>query len=432
MTIISDVYAREVLDSRGNPTVEVEVYLEDGASGGAIVPSGASTGAFEAVELRDGDKGRYLGRGVKKAVENVNEIIAPEIIGLDAVEQTLIDRIMIDLDGTQNKGRLGANAVLGVSIAVAKAAACALGLPLFQYLGGVNAKQLPVPMMNILNGGAHADNNLDIQEFMIMPVGAINFSDGLRMCVEIYHNLKSVLREKGLSTGVGDEGGFAPDLSTNEEALQIIVEAVKSAGYGPGQDIKLALDVAATELYDGNKKVYKLSGEGVTKTAEEMVDFYEQLINKYPIISIEDGLSEDDWDGWNLMTNKLGGRIQIVGDDLFVTNTERLARGIQEETANSILIKLNQIGTITETLDAIEMAKRAGYTAVISHRSGESEDTTIADVAVAVNAGQIKTGAPARTDRVAKYNRLLRIEDILGSASEYLGEKVFYNLNNNS
>ncbi|MDI9475622.1 MAG: phosphopyruvate hydratase [Natronincolaceae bacterium] len=432
MTIISDVYAREVLDSRGNPTVEVEVYLEDGASGGAIVPSGASTGAFEAVELRDGDKGRYLGRGVKKAVENVNEIIAPEIIGLDAVEQTLIDRIMIDLDGTQNKGRLGANAVLGVSIAVAKAAACALGLPLFQYLGGVNAKQLPVPMMNILNGGAHADNNLDIQEFMIMPVGAINFSDGLRMCVEIYHNLKSVLREKGLSTGVGDEGGFAPDLSTNEEALQIIVEAVKSAGYGPGQDIKLALDVAATELYDGNKKVYKLSGEGVTKTAEEMVDFYEQLINKYPIISIEDGLSEDDWDGWNLMTKKLGGRIQIVGDDLFVTNTERLARGIQEETANSILIKLNQIGTITETLDAIEMAKRAGYTAVISHRSGESEDTTIADVAVAVNAGQIKTGAPARTDRVAKYNRLLRIEDILGSASEYLGEKVFYNLNNNS
>ncbi len=432
MTIISDVYAREVLDSRGNPTVEVEVYLEDGASGGAIVPSGASTGAFEAVELRDGDKGRYLGRGVKKAVENVNEIIAPEIIGLDAVEQTLIDRIMIDLDGTQNKGRLGANAVLGVSIAVAKAAACALGLPLFQYLGGVNAKQLPVPMMNILNGGAHADNNLDIQEFMIMPVGAINFSDGLRMCVEIYHNLKSVLREKGLSTGVGDEGGFAPDLSTNEEALQIIVEAVKSAGYGQGQDIKLALDVAATELYDGNKKVYKLSGEGVTKTAEEMVDFYEQLINKYPIISIEDGLSEDDWDGWNLMTKKLGGRIQIVGDDLFVTNTERLARGIQEETANSILIKLNQIGTITETLDAIEMAKRAGYTAVISHRSGESEDTTIADVAVAVNAGQIKTGAPARTDRVAKYNRLLRIEDILGSASEYLGEKVFYNLNNNS
>ena len=432
MTIISDVYAREVLDSRGNPTVEVEVYLEDGASGGAIVPSGASTGAFEAVELRDGDKGRYLGRGVKKAVENVNEIIAPEIIGLDAVEQTLIDRIMIDLDGTQNKGRLGANAVLGVSIAVAKAAACALGLPLFQYLGGVNAKQLPVPMMNILNGGAHADNNLDTQEFMIMPVGAINFSDGLRMCVEIYHNLKSVLREKGLSTGVGDEGGFAPDLSTNEEALQIIVEAVKSAGYGPGQDIKLALDVAATELYDGNKKVYKLSGEGVTKTAEEMVDFYEQLINKYPIISIEDGLSEDDWDGWNLMTKKLGGRIQIVGDDLFVTNTERLARGIQEETANSILIKLNQIGTITETLDAIEMAKRAGYTAVISHRSGESEDTTIADVAVAVNAGQIKTGAPARTDRVAKYNRLLRIEDILGSASEYLGEKVFYNLNNNS
>ncbi|HZX20953.1 MAG TPA: phosphopyruvate hydratase [Clostridia bacterium] len=428
MTIISDVYAREVLDSRGNPTVEVEVYLEGGASGSAIVPSGASTGAFEAVELRDGDKGRYLGRGVQKAVENVNEIITPEIIGLDAVEQTLIDKIMIDLDGTLNKGRLGANAVLGVSVSVAKAAARALGLPLFQYLGGVNAKQLPVPMMNILNGGAHADNNLDIQEFMIMPVGAINFSDGLRMCVEIYHNLKSVLREKGLSTGVGDEGGFAPNLTSNEEALQIIVEAIKSSGYGPGQDIELALDVAATELYDENKKIYKLSGEGVTRTAKEMVDFYEQLINKYPIISIEDGLSEDDWDGWHLMTERLGGQVQIVGDDLFVTNTERLMKGIQGRIANSILIKLNQIGTITETLDAIEMAKRAGYTTVISHRSGESEDTTIADIAVAVNSGQIKTGAPARTDRVAKYNRLLRIEDILGSTAEYLGEKVFYNL----
>ncbi|HZK56844.1 MAG TPA: phosphopyruvate hydratase, partial [Clostridia bacterium] len=428
MTIISDVYAREVLDSRGNPTVEVEVYLTNGASGSAIVPSGASTGAFEAVELRDGDKKRYLGRGVQKAIENVNKTIVPKIIGLNAVDQILIDKTMIDLDGTPNKGKLGANAILGVSVSVAKAAACALGLPLFQYLGGVNAKQLPVPMMNILNGGAHADNNLDIQEFMIMPVGAADFSEGLRMCVEIYHNLKSVLQEKGLSTGVGDEGGFAPNLVSNEEALQVIVEAVEDAGYRPGQEIKLALDVAATELYDEDKKTYKLSGEGIIRTSEEMVNFYEQLINKYPIISIEDGLSEDDWDGWHLMTEKLGDRIQIVGDDLFVTNTERLRKGIQEGTANSILIKLNQIGTITETLDAIEMAKRAGYTAVISHRSGESEDTTISDVAVAVNAGQIKTGAPARTDRVAKYNQLLRIEDMLGSTAQYLGERVFYNL----
>lgn len=428
MTIISDVYAREVLDSRGNPTVEVEVYLTNGASGSAIVPSGASTGAFEAVELRDGDKKRYLGRGVQKAIENVNKTIVPKIIGLNAVDQILIDKTMIDLDGTPNKGKLGANAILGVSVSVAKAAACALGLPLFQYLGGVNAKQLPVPMMNILNGGAHADNNLDIQEFMIMPVGAADFSEGLRMCVEIYHNLKSVLQEKGLSTGVGDEGGFAPNLVSNEEALQVIVEAVEDAGYRPGQEIKLALDVAATELYDEDKKTYKLSGEGIIRTSEEMVNFYEQLINKYPIISIEDGLSEDDWDGWHLMTEKLGDRIQIVGDDLFVTNTERLRKGIQEGTANSILIKLNQIGTITETLDAIGMAKRAGYTAVISHRSGESEDTTISDVAVAVNAGQIKTGAPARTDRVAKYNQLLRIEDMLGSTAQYLGERVFYNL----
>jgi len=429
MSIISDVYAREVLDSRGNPTVEVEVYLESGAVGRTIVPSGASTGAFEAVELRDGDKERYFGKGVQKAVENVNQIIAPEIIGLDAVDQVVIDQIMIDLDGTPNKAKLGANAILGVSMSVAKAAAEALGLPLYQYLGGVNAKQLPVPMMNILNGGAHADNNVDIQEFMVMPVGATSFADAVRMCVEIYHNLKSVLKEKGLATAVGDEGGFAPNLASNEEALQVIVEAIKNSGYTPGEDVKLALDVAATELYDENEKVYKLSGEGVTKTAAEMVDFYEELISKYPIISIEDGLSEDDWAGWKLMTERLGKKIQIVGDDLFVTNTQRLKKGIREGTANSILIKLNQIGTITETLDAIEMAKKAGYTAVISHRSGESEDSTIADVAVATNAGQIKTGAPARTDRVAKYNQLLRIEDMLGFTAQYIGEEVFYNLN---
>ncbi|SNT13463.1 enolase [Anaerovirgula multivorans] len=428
MTIISDVYAREVLDSRGNPTIEVEVYLESGVMASAIVPSGASTGAFEAVELRDGDKGRYLGKGVQKAVENVNDIIAPEIIGLDAVDQVAIDEIMIELDGTENKGKFGANAILGVSMAVAKAAAEELGLPLFQYLGGVNGKQLPVPMMNILNGGAHADNNVDIQEFMVMPVGAESYNEGLRMGVEIYHNLKSVLKKKGLATGVGDEGGFAPNLASNEEALQVIIEAIKAAGYKPGADVKLALDVAATELYDEKEKVYKLTGEGVTKTSEEMVDFYAELISKYPIISIEDGLSEDDWDGWKLMTEKLGDKIQIVGDDLFVTNTSRLKKGIQTKTANSILIKLNQIGTITETLDAIEMAKRAGYTAVISHRSGETEDATIADIAVAVNAGQIKTGAPARTDRVAKYNQLLRIEDILGETAQYKGEEVFYNL----
>lgn len=428
MTIISDVYAREVLDSRGNPTVEVEVYLESGVMASAIVPSGASTGAFEAVELRDGDKSRFLGKGVLKAVENVNDIIAPEIVGMDAVDQIGIDETMIELDGTHNKGKLGANAILGVSMAVAKAAAEELGLPLFQYLGGVNAKEIPVPMMNILNGGAHADNNVDIQEFMIMPVGAKTYSDGMRMCVEIYHNLKAVLQKKGLATGVGDEGGFAPNLASNEEALQVIIEAVKVAGYKPGDDIKLALDVAATEIYDEKTKIYNLEGEGVTKTAEEMVDFYEELINKYPIISIEDGLAEDDWDGWKLMTDRLGEKIQIVGDDLFVTNTERLKKGIATRTSNSILIKLNQIGTITETLDAIEMAKKAGYTAVISHRSGETEDATIADVAVAVNAGQIKTGAPARTDRVAKYNQLLRIEDILGDLAVYSGEAVFYNL----
>ncbi len=428
MTVISEIYAREVLDSRGNPTVEVEVYLEGGVMASAIVPSGASTGAFEAVELRDGDKGRYLGKGVAQAVKNVNEIIAPAIVGYDATDQVGIDKAMIALDGTPNKGKLGANAILGVSMAVAKAAAQALELPLFQYLGGVNAKELPVPMMNILNGGAHADNNVDIQEFMIMPVGAPSYKEGLRMGVEIYHNLKAVLKGKGLATGVGDEGGFAPNLSSNEEALQVIIEAIEKAGYKPGVDVKLALDVAATELYDEEKKVYNLSGEGITKTFAEMVDFYENLVNKYPIISIEDGLSEEDWDGWKLMTERLGNRLQIVGDDLFVTNTSRLEKGIKNSTGNAILIKLNQIGTITETLDAIEMAKRAGFTTVISHRSGETEDATIADVAVAVNAGQIKTGAPARTDRVAKYNQLLRIEDLLGETAQYKGTSVFYNL----
>ncbi len=428
MTIISEIYAREVLDSRGNPTVEVEVYLESGVVGRAIVPSGASTGAFEAVELRDGDKGRYLGKGVLKAVQNVNEVIAPAIEGFDATDQVGIDRAMIELDGTENKGKLGANAILGVSMAVARAAAEALDLPLYQYLGGVNAKELPVPMMNILNGGAHADNNVDIQEFMVMPVGAKSFKEALRMCVEIYHTLKGVLQSKGLATGVGDEGGFAPNLASNEEALQIIIQAIEKAGYKPGDDIKLALDVAATELYDEEKKIYNLAGEGVIKTSEEMVEFYADLVSKYPIASIEDGLSEDDWAGWKLMTERLGDKIQIVGDDLFVTNTTRLSRGIETATANSILIKVNQIGTITETLDAIEMAKRAGYTAVVSHRSGETEDSTIADIAVAVNAGQIKTGAPARTDRVAKYNQLLRIEDNLGSLAKYRGGDVFYNV----
>jgi len=428
MTIISEIYAREILDSRGNPTVEVEVYLESGVVGKAIVPSGASTGAFEAVELRDGDKGRYLGKGVLQAVRNINEIIAPEIVGFDAIDQVGIDMAMIELDGTDNKGKLGANAILGVSMAVARAAAEALDLPLFQYLGGVNAKQLPVPMMNILNGGAHADNNVDVQEFMVMPVGAPSYKEGLRMGVEIYHSLKSVLKGKGLATGVGDEGGFAPNLASNEEAIQVIMEAIEKAGYKPGIDIKLALDVAATELYDEEKKVYTLAGEGLTKTSAEMVDYYESLVDKYPIISIEDGLAEDDWDGWKLFTERLGNKLQIVGDDLFVTNTKRLERGIATSTANSILVKVNQIGTITETLDAIEMAKRAGYTAIISHRSGETEDSTIADIAVAVNAGQIKTGAPARTDRVAKYNQLLRIEDILGQTAQYKGNGVFYNL----
>ena len=426
MAMITDVYAREILDSRGNPTVEVEVYLEDGTISRAAVPSGASTGMFEAVELRDGDKSRYLGKGVLKAVENVNDIIGPAIIGYDATEQVAIDKIMIELDGTPNKGKLGANAILGVSMAVAKAAAESLDLPLFQYLGGTNAKELPVPMMNILNGGAHADNNVDIQEFMIMPVGAENFTQALRMCAEIYHTLKNVLKGKGLATGVGDEGGFAPNLGSNEEALQVICEAIKEAGLEPGKDIMLAIDAASSEFYKDGK--YELAGEGKTKTAAEMVDFYEELVNKYPIISIEDGLAEEDWDGWKVLTERLGKKVQLVGDDLFVTNTERLSKGITNDTANAILIKVNQIGTLTETFDAIEMAKRAGYTCVISHRSGETEDATIADIAVAVNAGQIKTGAPARSERVAKYNQLLRIEDLLAETAQYRGRDVFYNI----
>ena len=426
MAMITDVYAREILDSRGNPTVEVEVYLEDGTISRAAVPSGASTGMFEAVELRDGDKSRYLGKGVLKAVENVNDIIGPAIIGYDATEQVAIDKIMIELDGTPNKGKLGANAILGVSMAVAKAAAESLDLPLFQYLGGTNAKELPVPMMNILNGGAHADNNVDIQEFMIMPVGAETFAQALRMCAEIYHTLKNVLKGKGLATGVGDEGGFAPNLGSNEEALQVICEAIKEAGLEPGKDIMLAIDAASSEFYKDGK--YELAGEGKTKTAAEMVDFYEELVNKYPIISIEDGLAEEDWDGWKVLTERLGKKVQLVGDDLFVTNTERLSKGIANDTANAILIKVNQIGTLTETFDAIEMAKRAGYTCVISHRSGETEDATIADIAVAVNAGQIKTGAPARSERVAKYNQLLRIEDLLAETAQYRGRDVFYNI----
>lgn len=426
MTTISDVYARQVLDSRGNPTVEVEVYLESGARGRAIVPSGASTGAHEAVELRDGDKAVYLGKGVQQAVNNVNDVIAEEIIGMDALDQVEVDETLIRLDGTPNKSKLGANAILGVSMAVARAASDALGIPLYQYLGGFNGKTLPVPMMNILNGGQHADNNVDFQEFMIMPVGADSFSEALRMGVEVFHHLKAVLHTKGLNTAVGDEGGFAPNLGSNEEALQVIMEAITKAGYQPGEDIFLALDVASTEFYKNGK--YVLAGEGVTRTAEEMIHFYEELCHKYPIISIEDGLAEDDWAGWEQLTARLGKKVQLVGDDLFVTNTERLSQGIKQGVANSILVKVNQIGTLTETFDAIEMAKRAGYTAVISHRSGETEDTTIADIAVATNAGQIKTGAPSRTDRVAKYNQLLRIEDELGFSGIYGGRDSFYNL----
>ncbi|OZB92709.1 phosphopyruvate hydratase [Paenibacillus sp. XY044] len=426
MTIISDVYAREVLDSRGNPTVEVEVYLESGGHGRAIVPSGASTGAHEAVELRDGDKDRYLGKGVLNAVKNVNEIIAPEVIGMDALDQLGIDKLMIKLDGTPNKGKLGANAILAVSMAVARAAADALDLPLYVYLGGFNAKQLPVPMMNIVNGGAHADNNVDVQEFMVLPVGAPTFKEALRTGAEIFHSLKSVLKGKGLNTAVGDEGGFAPNFTSNEDALSSIMEAIEKAGYKPGVDVFLGMDVASTEFFKDGK--YHLEGEGKSFTSSEFVELLASWVDKYPIITIEDGCSEDDWEGWKLLTAKLGDKIQLVGDDLFVTNTERLEKGIEEGIGNSILIKVNQIGTLTETFDAIEMAKRAGYTAVISHRSGESEDSTIADIAVATNAGQIKTGAPSRTDRIAKYNQLLRIEDELGELAQYNGLKSFYNL----
>lgn len=424
MSSIIEVYGREVLDSRGNPTVEVEVYTAAGGFGRAIVPSGASTGAYEAIELRDGGD-RYMGKGVENAVAHVNEVIAHEILDYDVLDQLGIDEALLDLDGTENKAKLGANAILGVSLAVAKAAADELGLPLYQYIGGVGARTLPVPMMNILNGGEHADNNVDIQEFMIMPVGAENFKEGLRMGAEVYHNLKKVINSKGLSTGVGDEGGFAPDLKSNVEALELIVEAVKEAGLVPGEDIVFALDVAASEMYDKDKKVYVLKGEGKELTAEEMVAWYEDITSRFPVKSIEDGLDEDDWEGWKMLTERLGEKIQLVGDDLFVTNVKRLARGIEEGVGNSILIKLNQIGSLTETIDAVNMAHRASMTAVISHRSGETEDATIADLAVALNTGQIKTGAPARTDRVAKYNQLLRIEDELGELARYEGKNLF-------
>ena len=427
MSLIVEIYAREVLDSRGNPTVEVEVTTENGIVGTAIVPSGASTGVHEAVELRDGDKARYLGKGTLNAVNNVNEKIADELIGFDVFDQVGVDRALIQIDGTDNKSNLGANAILGVSMAVARAASIESDTPLYEYIGGVNAKTLPVPMMNILNGGEHADNNVDIQEFMVMPAGAVSFKEALRMGTEVFHNLKTVLKSKGYNTAVGDEGGFAPNLNSNEEALQTIMEAIEKAGYVPGKDIFLALDVASSEMYENGK--YNFKGEGKVYTSEELVNYYSNLVNKYPIISIEDGLSEDDWDGWKLLTEKLGNKVQLVGDDLFVTNYSRLNLGIKKGIANSILIKLNQIGTITETLDAIELAKTNGYTCVISHRSGETEDTTIADLAVAVNSGQIKTGSASRTDRICKYNQLLRIEDRLGENSKFLGLSAFYNIN---
>jgi enolase len=425
MSEIIDVYAREVLDSRGNPTVEADVILESGAMGRAIVPSGASTGEREALELRDGGS-RYLGKGVQKAVTNVIDVIAPVISGMDASEQAAIDRAMIELDGTENKGKLGANAILAVSLAVAKAAAEEAGLPLYHYLGGPNAKELPVPMMNVLNGGAHADNNVDIQEFMIIPAGAPSVSEAVRIGAEVFHNLRSVLKKKGYNTAVGDEGGFAPNLKSNEEAVQVILEAVEKAGYKPGQDVFLGLDAAASEFYENG--VYDLKGEGKKKSSEEMVAFYEEWVKRYPIITIEDGMSEKDWKGWKLLTDRLGKKVQLVGDDIFVTNTSIFKKGIEQGIANSILIKLNQIGTLTETLDAIEMAKRAGYTAVVSHRSGESEDATIADLAVATNAGQIKTGSLSRTDRIAKYNQLIRIEEELSDAAVYRGREVFYSI----
>ncbi len=424
---IESVFAREILDSRGNPTVEVEVIAEGGFVGRASVPSGASTGAFEAIELRDENSDRYMGKGVETAVDNVNNTIAPEVEGMNVFDQVAIDRLMIDLDGTPNKERLGANAILGVSLAVAKAAAEALGLGLYQYIGGVNAKTLPVPMMNIINGGKHADNSVNIQEFMVMPVGAESFKEALRMCAEVFHNLKKVLHSKGLSTAVGDEGGFAPNLETDEQAIQVILEAVEKAGYKPGDDFRIAIDAAATEMYqeDGSYFFWKTN---IRKSKQEMVDYWADLVNKYPIISLEDGVSEEDWEGWKLLTERLGNKIQLVGDDLFVTNTKRLEKGIKQGVANSILIKVNQIGTLTETLDAIQMANRAGYTAVTSHRSGETEDATIADIAVATNSGQIKTGAPSRTDRVVKYNQLLRIEEELGEVAEFPGIKAWFNL----
>ena len=423
---IVDVVARQILDSRCFPTVEVEVYLEDGTMGRAAVPSGASTGIYEAVELRDGNKDYYMGKGVLKAVENVNDTIAEELIGCNVFDQTYIDKMLIELDGSNNKGKLGANAILGVSLAVAQAAANYLGLPLYQYVGGVNAKVLPVPMMNIINGGSHADNSVDLQEFMVMPVGFNNFDKAVQACAEVYHALKKTLNEKGYSTGVGDEGGFAPNLKSNAEAIEVILEAIKKAGYEPGKDIFIAIDAASSEYYKDGK--YVLEHEGKTLTAAEMVDFFEDWVNKYPIISIEDGMAEEDWEGWKLLTDRLGKRVQLVGDDLFVTNTQRLEDGIYRGVANSILIKLNQIGTLTETLNAIEMANRAGYTAVISHRSGETEDTTIADLVVAVNAGQIKTGVPARSERVAKYNQLIRIAEELDDVAEYRGKKAFFNI----
>lgn len=423
---IVDVVGRQILDSRCFPTVEVEVYLEDGTVGRAAVPSGASTGMYEAVELRDGDKDIYQGKSVLKAVKNINETIAEELVGCNVFDQTYIDKTLIELDGTPNKGKLGANAILGVSLAVAKAAAQSLQIPLYQYIGGVNAKVLPVPMMNIINGGSHADNSVDLQEFMIMPVGGKTFSDSLQMCSNVYHTLKKTLLSKGYSTAIGDEGGFAPDLKSNVEAVEIIIEAIKAAGYEPGKDIFIAIDAASSEYYKDGK--YVLEHEGKTFTAEEMVSFFEDWVNKYPIISIEDGMAEEDWEGWKLITDRLGKKVQLVGDDLFVTNTERLSKGIEKGVSNSILIKLNQIGTLTETLNAIEMANRAGYTAVVSHRSGETEDTTIADLVVAVNAGQIKTGAPARSERVAKYNQLLRIEEELADVAEYRGRDAFFNI----
>ncbi len=431
MIEIVDVLAREILDSRGNPTVEVEVVVEDESGmhvGRAAVPSGASTGIFEACELRDDDKGRYLGKGVSKAVENVNVEIADAVIGFNALDQVELDKTLIALDGTPNKSRLGANAILGVSLACAKAASEALGMSLYEYIGGVNAKTLPVPMMNIVNGGAHASNNVDLQEFMVMPIGAPSWAEALRWCTEVFHNLKKILTAQGMTTAVGDEGGFAPNLKKDEDALKIIVEAIEKAGFTPGKDFMIAMDAAVSEWFDTDKQVYVLPKAKKTMTRQQMVNMWKGFADKYPIISLEDGMAEDDWEGWSMLTKALGSKIQLVGDDLFVTNVERLKRGIDLGVANSILIKVNQIGSLTETLDAIQMANRAGYTAVVSHRSGETEDTTIADIAVALNAGQIKTGAPSRTDRVAKYNQLLRIEEELGDAAQYLGRSAFFNL----